>query len=265
MRLLIPTKRVPTEPMVSWLDAVARKTDLEVRLVTVRDAGGPPPDPGKLRGLVQAEAVTRTGETVAAVLAEAAAYEPAFIAIATRGLRGIVASVRGSLASALVAESTVPLALFGPQCRPSTTFERLILPLDGSAYAARSLPAIAAVARELQLGVTLVEVFHEERSGVAAPGDPGAARDILESSYLTNISHELHDVDIDWDVAHGDPAAVICDMVHDLPGRVIVMTSHGHAGIRRKLVGSVTEATVARSVAPVVVIPPGWSPAAATP
>jgi nucleotide-binding universal stress UspA family protein len=265
MRLLIPTRSQPTEPIVAWLDALARKTDVEARLIAVGDAGRLAPDTGKLRGLVQVEAVTRTGDTAAAILAEAEEYQPGFIAVATRGLRGLVASVRGSLASALVAQSTVPLALFGPQCRPSSTIERLVLPLDGSAYAARSLSAIAAAARELGIGVTLVEVLHQERSGVAAPGDPGAARDILESSYLTNIAHELGDVEIDWDVAHGDPAAMICDMVSDLPGRVIVMTSHGHAGIRRKLVGSVTEATVARSVAPVVVIPPRWSPADTTP
>lgn len=261
MRLLIPTTSRPTEAMAAWLDALARKTDVEVRLVAVGDGEQSIPEAGPLHGLVQVEAVRRSGEALTTILAEAKDYQPAFIAIATRGLRGVVASVRGSLATALVAESAVPLVLFGPHCRSSATIDRLILPLDGSAYAARSLTAIAATARELRISVTLVEVLQRERTSVAAPGDPAAARDIMESSYISRVAHELPDVDVDWDVAHGDPAQSVCDMAGQIPGRVIVMTSHGHAGIRRKLVGSVTEATVARAIVPVVVIPPNWAPA----
>lgn len=261
MRILVPTKSQPAEPMVAWLDAVARRTDLEVRLVAVGDGGRMPPNPGKLAELANTDAVARTGETVPAVLAEAADFRPAFIAIATRGLRGILASVRGSLASSLVAETTIPLALFGPQCRPAGALERLILPLDGSAYAARSLSAIASAARELGLGVTLVEVLHQEDAGTGAPVERAAARDVVESSYISHVAHELSDIEVDWDVGHGDPVDAICDMAVDRPGAVIVMTSHGHAGLRRKLVGSVTEAVVARCVAPVVVIPPRWAPA----
>jgi nucleotide-binding universal stress UspA family protein len=258
MRFLIPTTSEPTEPMTSWLAAVAGKTDVQVRLLAVGDDARAP-EPGMLRSFLQPEVMTRRGDAAAGVIAEAAAYQPAFIALATRGLRGMVASMRGSLAASLIADATVPLALFGPECRPTTTMKRLILPLDGSAYAARSLPAIAAMARELGLHITLLEVM-DEAAPSAAPGDPGSARDIMESSYITHVAHELNGLEVDWDVGHGDPVLAITDIAASRSGSVIVMTSHGHAGLRRKLVGSVTETVVARATVPVVVIPPHWRP-----
>jgi nucleotide-binding universal stress UspA family protein len=131
MRFLIPTTSAPADPIASWLAAVARKTTVEARLVAVGDDAAAPTS-GALASFLTPELVTRSGDATEGVLAEAAAYQPAFIALATRGLRGVVASVRRSLASSLIAEATIPLALFGPECHPAVTIERLILPLDGS-------------------------------------------------------------------------------------------------------------------------------------
>ena len=263
MRFLIPTTTEPSNIMVSWLAAAARKTDVEARLIRIGERDNAP-GTAALKAAVKVDTVVRAGDRVREVIVEVQQYQPDFIAMSTRGLRGLVASARSSLATALVSEASVPLVLFGPKCESTTSIERLVMPLDGSAYAARAVDAVANAARNLDVGVTLIEVLHSH-GAPASQADWRAARDVLESSYLAHVGRVLGGIGTDWDVAHGDPRQTIGDFAAARPGSLIVMTSHGHAGLRRKVIGSVTEAVVATARVPVVVVPPRWTPTAPGP
>jgi nucleotide-binding universal stress UspA family protein len=57
-------------------------------------------------------------------------------------------------------------------------------------------------------------------------------------------------------VVRGEPAAVILRAVEDLGADLIVMATHGHTGLNRLLLGSVTERVVRASPVPVLTIRP---------
>jgi nucleotide-binding universal stress UspA family protein len=52
----------------------------------------------------------------------------------------------------------------------------------------------------------------------------------------------------------GSPAAEIVEAARNAPHAMIVMATHGRTGVRRWLLGSVTEEVIQRAVAPVLVV-----------
>ncbi|MEZ3164168.1 universal stress protein [Halorubrum sp. RMP-47] len=65
---------------------------------------------------------------------------------------------------------------------------------------------------------------------------------------------EERGVDVVEHVAGGRPHAVIADYAEDNDVSLIVMGSHGRAGVRRALLGSVTERTLRSTHVPVLVV-----------
>jgi nucleotide-binding universal stress UspA family protein len=51
----------------------------------------------------------------------------------------------------------------------------------------------------------------------------------------------------------GDPAGMICDVASRLPAGVVVIGSNGHGGLRRAIMGSVSDHVVRHSPCPVIV------------
>ncbi|MEX2550505.1 MAG: universal stress protein [Nitriliruptoraceae bacterium] len=102
----------------------------------------------------------------------------------------------------------------------------VVIPLDGSTTSRSALP----------LGHLLAARFHAVVQTVA-------------------VEHggTLPEVDV---VLRGEPIPALLDHLATLDGALVAMASHGHGGIRRHLVGSVTEGILRRSPAPVVVIGP---------
>lgn len=257
MRILLPTKTGPSPVATSWLNALAERAPIELELVSVGSDLRLAPADGVIDLRIQLSSKICAGDPGKEILAEASRFQAGLIALSTRGLRGIVASMRHSVSHELVEGADVPLAMFGPHCPEAKSLSNLVVALDGSAYASRSVSAMAAIARELRLGVLLLQVFDPD-DATLEPVLGGGKREFVEDSYLKGVRRELHGVDVQWEITHGDPAHAICEFAETVDGAAIVMTSHGHAGWRRKLVGSVTEGVVARAEAPVVVIPPRW-------
>jgi nucleotide-binding universal stress UspA family protein len=55
-------------------------------------------------------------------------------------------------------------------------------------------------------------------------------------------------------VLHGQPAAAIIDLVDNLPGAIVAMTTHGWSGAERWLLGSVAERVVRHAQRPVLLV-----------
>jgi nucleotide-binding universal stress UspA family protein len=101
----------------------------------------------------------------------------------------------------------------------------VVVPLDGSEQAARALPYGERLARSLGARVRTVSVG----------GGRGVAAEVC---------------------LEGDPAAALLDHLAQNEHAIVCMASHGHGGLRRRLVGSVAEAVLRRSPVPVVVLGP---------
>ena len=62
-------------------------------------------------------------------------------------------------------------------------------------------------------------------------------------------------IESDYAVREGAPAQNIIDYVNEHSISLVVMSTHGHGGIRRLLVGSVTDRVIRSCEVPVLVVP----------
>lgn len=79
------------------------------------------------------------------------------------------------------------------------------------------------------------------------------ATNLMETitAYVSTESAELK-----TEIHDGRPRTVIMEYVHSNPVDEIVIGTHGRTGVKRLLIGSVTEAILRDSPVPVTVIPP---------
>lgn len=142
----------------------------------------------------------------------------------------------------------------------------ILLPTDFSGCANYALPYAAAIARAT--GASLICV-HVVESVVPAVGYTG----LTEPMPLADISGQLEDsaekelpqlaecddlagVKVEEEIVHGDPAAEIVRVASERGVDLIVISSHGRAGLGRILFGSTAEAVVRHASCPVLVVKP---------
>lgn len=189
------------------------------------------------------------------------------IVMGTHGRGAFGRTMIGSVADRVARSSSVPVMLVHPHERdiPARSHEvgnirRLVVPLDGSSFAAEALPVAIRLARLLEIPIQLVHAIdlegewllgdeHDDLEMVLAP-----MREEL-SAWLRNEVQALRDEGLDATsrLHVGRVAEVIADGME--PGDVIVMTSHGASGLRRWLLGSVAEKLIRSGIAPVVLVP----------
>jgi nucleotide-binding universal stress UspA family protein len=140
--------------------------------------------------------------------------------------------------------------------------KRILVPLDGSALAARAIPVAARIARAsagsmlfLRVVSTASEfgVYNEPSSLMqeAIEEDLNAA-----NNYLSEVSQSqaLAGVKIDTGIFTGSAALKIVDIARSQSIDLIVMCSHGEAGIKRWVMGGVAHKVVRHSSVPVLVL-----------
>jgi nucleotide-binding universal stress UspA family protein len=272
------------------------------RLVLVRAALGPPPsglDWERQQLAVMNEATTylagvaekvatRVAVTTAPlyghpadeILAAVEQFDADSIVMATHGRTGLAHALYGSVAEAVLARSRVPV--FVVYARPgeaaalpfSTASARVLVPLDGSAFAAEALPValnILGAAGELVLSTVVAPPDHVE---LDEQGRVRAYLDQQEETVKREAIDYLHgvevwlkqqrpDLHVTFDVRLGDPAQGIAIAEVDRGADLVVMATHGRTGLRRAVLGSVAGAVLRTGSAPVLLVsPPAVAPSA---
>jgi nucleotide-binding universal stress UspA family protein len=74
------------------------------------------------------------------------------------------------------------------------------------------------------------------------------------SRELSATAAALTGCEVDERMELGDVATTICRVAEDIPADVIIVGSHGRTGLRRMLLGSVSEHVVRHSPCPVLVV-----------
>lgn len=145
-------------------------------------------------------------------------------------------------------------------------FNRILVPLDGSARAERALVVAARIARASAASsatrmVLVRAVAIPATYGVMSEGETLRWRIVgdettVAQAYLSDIarSAELADLSIDSVVKIGAAAGVILDAAEDHAADLVVMTSHGRTGLGRWVLGSVAEHVVHHARPPVLVL-----------
>lgn len=132
-------------------------------------------------------------------------------------------------------------------------FGTILVPLDGSAESNVALPLARTIAQSSNGSIWLLRVAQ-------APGladDHSATHQAAQSvervaKELANSGLEVHPV-----TRQGDPAQEILDLSSDIGADVIIMRTHGRAGLERAVFGRVAEEVLKKTRIPLVLARPG--------
>jgi len=210
------------------------------------------------------------GTAAEVIIEKAAADKGTLISMATHGRSGLNRWLLGSVAEKVLRGATNPLLLVKATDEAKTEGEAnlksVIVPLDGSELAEQVLPTVAELAKELKLEVILFRAYTIPLSALAV--DPegyyvatdeeliSAMRDEAVA-YLEKKAEEMKKLGVEK-VSHvaeyGLASDEIISFARKTPDNLIAMCTHGHTGVKRWVLGSVTETVVRHSGDPVLVI-----------
>ena len=187
--------------------------------------------------------------------------------MATHGRSGVDRWLLGSVAEKVLRGTTNPLLLIRAtkdgKSEGEKVFKRVIVPLDGSALAEKVLPHVTALAREITFKTVLLRAYNL-RQVISTLEDYIPDWDLLEiqareeaKAYLQSKARELKAqgaIEVSSLASGKEPALEIIDLAAE-PDSLIAMCTHGRSGLKRWVLGSVTEKVVRHSNSPVLVIP----------
>jgi|tagenome__1003787_1003787.scaffolds.fasta_scaffold20907106_2 nucleotide-binding universal stress UspA family protein len=145
-------------------------------------------------------------------------------------------------------------------------FQRVVVPLDGSELAELALPFAEEMSCLTGAPIHLVRVVDPAPDGLRVYGayvDPNAfavsehADRIEAETYLAGIAKDLIEraFNPSREVRIGSPTDEVVRSAK--PGDLLVVASHGRAGLPRLVLGSVAEDVVRRSPVPVLLVHSG--------
>ncbi|MCY7366082.1 MAG: universal stress protein [Frankiaceae bacterium] len=215
-------------------------------------------------GAQEVEATARTAEGDAASRLLEEAGTSALLVLGRHGQstwsRRLVGQALGSVASACLSGSTVPVAIV-PQDAVAAPPERVVVGVDGSRASERALrwaveharsshsPVLAVLAWQLTT-LPAPPVAREDRSVPPLTEWEDLARTLLHDT----VAHAVGDADVEEFVLHRPAAAGLLEAVR--PADLLVLGERGRGGFTRLLLGSVSRQCAEHAPCPVVVVPP---------
>ena len=185
------------------------------------------------------------------------------VTMASHGRGGLARLVMGSVAERIMHQATVPVFLIraSEQPRPAA-LNRVLVPLDGSALAERGLDQAREIAGPdaTIVAVRVVEPVYdiigtEDTTlveNVEATDDvEREAKDYLDRLTATRTADAAR---LELVIRRGRSAAEILAAVEKANADAIVMTTHGHTGPTRWLMGSVADEVFRHTDRPVMLV-----------
>lgn len=220
------------------------------------------------RGAVQWR--VEKGNAAEAIIGSAAADKTTLIAMATHGRSGLNRWLVGSVAEKVLRGAANPLLLVrAAEGAPSwkiAAFQSIIVPLDGSELAESVLPAAADIARALDLEIVLLRVCGVPYAAYSA-GEGFYEQTRIDAfiadlrteavAYLESQAAALKKSGIEKVTAlvkEGRDADEIIACARGTPRSLLAMCTHGRSGVKRWVLGSVTEKVVRHSGDPVLIM-----------
>jgi nucleotide-binding universal stress UspA family protein len=217
---------------------------------------------------VTAEVIENT-DVAQAILERARDDAVEVVVMATRAPAGVDKAVRGSVADRVMRASPRPVLLVPPSdsgLRESIPLDRILVPFDGSRGSTATVESLVQWERVGDLDYVLLEVI-----ATAAIDEPGAegVDPALVSQFakaheaadgrLRAVAKQMSDggaKSVDVQVVHAsDTAAAIVRFARDNDVDMIAMSTRGHAGLKRLVLGSVAAGVVREADLPVLLFP----------
>lgn len=200
------------------------------------------------------------------ILARAEADQKILIAMATHGRSGMSRWLLGSIAEKIVHEAKNPVFLVRAKDNANTgaraTLNSIIVPLDGSKLAESILPTVIELATAMKLKVVLLQTFSLKQIIYSYENylpDSAELQRVSKSGatrYLESKEQQLKSAGLDVlsVVSEGEAAETIIELAKGSPDSLIAMCTHGRSGVRRWILGSITEKVVRHAEDPVLAI-----------
>ena len=136
-----------------------------------------------------------------------------------------------------------------------TTFEDIVVPLDGSPGAESALATADILCRSLGCRLTLISV---DSTNVIAGTSGTRETESPEETYLRQIAWHLEQsgLKVDFAVERGQPDQVITTIARDVGADIIVMTTHGRSSMEQFFISDVAERIIRKVRSPVLLIRP---------
>jgi nucleotide-binding universal stress UspA family protein len=143
-------------------------------------------------------------------------------------------------------------------------YQRILVPLDGSAFSESVLDHVKAIAAGCAAPVLLLLTVIEPYRGQVSRVDdnlPLKMENEAETAamkYLDSLAIKLKSQGFNPQavVARGSPAEAILNYIEKNQIDLVIMSTHCRAGVSRLILGSVANRVVSYSSAPVVLVPP---------
>jgi nucleotide-binding universal stress UspA family protein len=164
------------------------------------------------------------------------------VAMGTHGRTGLRRQLVGSVAERTIRTVSAPV-LTAHHDAPTGGYSDVLVPTDGSEYAAVATDHALALANALGTGLHFL---------YAGTDDQG--REAVEAA-ATRVADRATGP-VETATVEGPPSDAINDYAASAGADLVVMGTHGRTGLRRHLVGSVTERTVRTADVPVVAVNP---------
>lgn len=212
------------------------------------------------------------GDPAEVILERARRDHTQLLIISTHGRSGLTRWRRGSTTDKVVRSAECPVLIVGPkamergawlEAEAIPPFRQILLPLDGSSRAEKSIPVAADFARNFDSEMHLMRVVPVPF--VSGPGTDAfytalytsqAIEDLKQAGqeYLEQVRDGLSFKSVKINVDVGTTAAMLEDYMTAESIDLVVMSSHGRSGVLRTALGSVTDRLLGGS-APVLVVP----------
>jgi nucleotide-binding universal stress UspA family protein len=219
---------------------------------------------------IAARCLVKQGRAADIIVEIAAAEKDTLIMMATHGRSGLNRFFLGSVTEKVLRATSSPLLVVrakeGTVAAGEVVFKSLVVPLDGSELAESVMPSVVALAKQLDLEIILLRAYaipygaYTVGEGFYDPVNLEAFMARLRQEtidYLERKTAELKRRGIEkvsYIAREGLSADEIIKFAGATPDSLIAMCSHGRSGVKRWVLGSVTETVVRHAGDPVLVL-----------
>jgi nucleotide-binding universal stress UspA family protein len=213
--------------------------------------------------------VAEGGDVVKAIFAHALELRVDLILLADHGASGFKSRLLGSIPQQVLQRGEIPVLLIHTASLQQRAFEcqTILVPLDSSALYETALRVASEIAQvsgatlQLVVVVPTVDALSPERSatGTILPSSTRAVLDLAEYGARQYLDEKLkmlrqQNISVEGHVARGDVVTKILEQSEAVRADLIVMATHGRAGLDAFWSGSIAPRVVSRATVPVLLL-----------
>ncbi|MEW6714288.1 MAG: universal stress protein [Nitrospirota bacterium] len=177
------------------------------------------------------------------------------IVMGRRGMSRIERALVGSVTASVIAHSSRDV-LVVPN-KTALGWENILLPTDGSRYSDIAVDKTLELASNYGSSITAVSIVDVTEEFYSEA--PEAVEELIRNAkrFVESIAKRADGIRTTTLVKEGESFEVITKLAEEIHSGIIVMGSHGRTGVKRFLIGNVTEKVIGYAPCPVLVVKAG--------